>query len=149
MARIDEDDLHGGRTVIHYGGDGTQPPPRSDNRHRVNDAVLFYVVQVCGSFVNVSESAQRVLLRANRTSFVTFECEKHQLRPATQFKAVIEQYTRHKCPVYMADLYLTAKTLQTIEPWPFIYIAPKIARQAFQALYVEKDEGKYHALQGR
>lgn len=142
MAKIDQDDLHAGRTVLHYGGDGTQTPPRTDNRHRVNDAVLFYVVQLCGSFVNVSESAQRVLLRANRTSFVTFEREKHQLRPATKFKAVIEQFTRYKCPVYMAGLDLTAKTLQTIEPWPFIYIAPKIAWQAFQTLYVEKDAAK-------
>ncbi|OQW80562.1 MAG: hypothetical protein BVN32_01595 [Proteobacteria bacterium ST_bin14] len=149
MVKIDDHDLHGGRAVIHYGGDGTQTPPRSDNRQRVNDAVLFYVVQVCGSFVNVSESAQRVLFRVNRTSYVTFEREKHQLRPATQFKATIQQYTRHDCPVYMAGFDLTAKRLQTIEPWPFIYIVPTIAWQAFQALYVEKNEAKYRALLGR
>jgi hypothetical protein len=147
MAKVNDSSLSGGRQVQQLGSatDG-QEAPRTDNRYRVNDSVRFYVVQLCGTWVNVTETAQRVLKRKNRQSYVTFEGAEYQLRPATQFRDVLRTYTKHGADVHLLGMEVTNKNLDEVDPWPFIWIEPKVAKQVFQAYHIDKDMERFSAL---
>ena len=128
---MDDLDASAGRSVLFRGGE-KQVIPEKDNRYRVQDSVRFYVVQLGGTWVNVSEYGERVLHRANRQSYVTFERNKYQLRREADLKPLLAQYVESGAQVYVGGLTVTAKTLEEIEPWPFIYIAPKAARDIYK-----------------
>jgi hypothetical protein len=147
MAKVDDKSISGGRTVWQHGsaGDG-QEAPRTDNRYRVNDAVRFYVVQLCGTWVNVTETAQRVLKRKNRQSYVTFEGVEYQLKPATQFRDVLKTYTKHEATVHLLGMDVTNGNLKDVESWPFIWIVSKPARLIFQAYHIDKDMKRWEQL---
>ena len=147
MAKIDDSSISGGRQVRQLGSArDTQEDPRTDNRYRVNDSVRFYVVQLCGTWVNVTETAQRVLKRRNRQSYVTFEGSEYQLRPATQFRDVLKSYTKYGADVHLLGLEVTNKNLDAVVPWPFIWIVSKPAKMIFQAYHIDKDMERFSAL---
>jgi hypothetical protein len=132
-----DDDPQAGRTVWFRSSDG-QLKPEGDNRYRVNASAKFYVVQLVGHFVNLSEYGERVIHRANRQSYVTFEGKRHQLRRSGLLKDTLKQFVEAGIPVYIGGLTVDSKNLHKVEPWPFIYIAPKAAWAIFKAEYLDK-----------
>ena len=147
MANVDDNDIFGGRNVRGYGSASEgQEAPRADNRYRVNDSVRFYVVQLCGTWVNVTETAQRVLKRKNRQSYVTFEGAEYQLRPASQFLDVLKSYTKYGADVHLLGLEVTHNNVDAVVPWPFIWIVPKAAKLIFQAYHIDKDMERWEQL---
>jgi hypothetical protein len=141
---IDENDMMAGRTVWQNGSPEGEPiKPEGDNRHRVQDSLKFYVIQLVGTWVNVSEYGERVLQRQNRQSYVVFENARHQVRPENQFKAILKQFVDVDCPIHIGSLDVTKDNLGEIEPFPFIYIAPKISYAAFRAYYVDKNYAEF------
>ena len=146
---LDDSDMMGGQSIWSRGStEGKQLIPEGDNRYRQNFSEKFYVVQLVGTWVNVSEYAERVLHRKNRQSYVVFEGANHQLRPSRLLKPTLKQYTDVKCEIHNGGNDITNRNLDRLEPYPFIYIAPKIAREAFQAYFIDDNYEEWRRSQG-
>lgn len=87
---IQSDDVRGGRSFWQYTSD-TQLPPKGDNRERVTHSAKFYVIQLIGSWVNVSESAERTVRYRNRLRWVRFENREYELRKSELFNPFLRR----------------------------------------------------------
>ncbi len=85
------DDIFAGRSFWQRSSD-TQERPQGDSRYRVTHSVKFYVVQLMGSWVNVSESAERTVRYRNNARWVRFENKEYELRKAERFKPLLTRF---------------------------------------------------------
>lgn len=128
------DDVFADRLVRQFFSD-TQHMPTGDNRHRVNHSDKFYVVQLIGLWVNVVESAERVIKYRNRLRWVTFEDKEYELKNQTKFKPFIGRFIQFGCSAYVGGIEVhTEKNLRKLVEKPFIYIASAEALKIFNKL---------------
>lgn len=101
------DDIFCGRSFWQHSSD-TQELPQGDNRYRVTHSVKFYVVQLIGTWVHVSESAERsVKYRAN-ARWVRFENKEYELRKADRFKSILTRFLQGGCYAYIGSKQVNA-----------------------------------------
>lgn len=130
-ATVQSDDVFGGRSFGQSSSD-VQKKPEGDSRYRVNASAKFYVVQLIGSWVHISESAQRTIHYQNRLKYVRFENKQHQLRKATEFKGFVSRFINGGCYAYIGSKQVnTLGELGKVEAFPFIYIASSEALRKF------------------
>ena len=128
------DDVSGGRSFWQYTSE-TQQPPKGDNRQRVTHSAKFYVVQLIGTWVNVSESAERTIHYRNRLRWVRFENREYQLRKSEHFKPFLRRFIQGGCYAYVGgkDLFSEHET-ENLQSEQFIYIASSEALKIFNEL---------------
>jgi hypothetical protein len=138
----ESNDVFAGRAVRQRLSD-EQHMPTGDNRHRVNHSDKFYVVQLIGSWVNVVESAERVVKYRNRLRWVTFENKEYELRRQAQLKPFVGRFLQFGCYAYVGgrDVY-TEKELKKLVEKPFIYIASAEALRIFNDLMKKTKENR-------
>ena len=93
---IVSDDIFAGRSFSQTSSD-TQQLPEGDNRYRVTKSAKFYVLQLMGSWVHVSESAERSIRYRNGLKWVTFEKREYQLRKAVDLKRFVGRFIQGGC----------------------------------------------------
>jgi len=128
------EDIFAGRSFWQWSSD-EQQLPQGDNRHRVTHSTKFYVVQLIGYWVNVSESAERSVHYRNRLKWVRFENREYELRSADRFKAFLSRFIEGGCYAYIGGKEVhTLKELDRVEAYPFIYIASSESLRIFNEL---------------
>lgn len=133
-ATVVSDDIFGGRSIVQTTSE-KQQLPTGDNRYRITHSEKFYIVQLMGSWVHVSESAERTVRYRNHLKWVRFENKEYQLRKAVSFKQFVSQFIQGGCYAYVGSKEVhTIKTLGKLEPQPFIYIAASEALKKFNDL---------------
>ena len=90
-ATIVSDDVFAGRSFSQLSSD-VQQLPDGDNRYRVTKSAKFYIVQLMGSWVHVSESAERSIRYRNGLKWVTFEKREYQLRKSIKLKRLVGRF---------------------------------------------------------
>lgn len=137
-ATIDTEDQLAGRSFWQHSSD-TQEPPKGDNRYRVTHSAKFYVVQLIGTWVHVSESAERTVSYRNRLRWVRFENREYQLRGADKFKAFVGRFIQGGCYAYIGGKEVhTERELNKLQSEQFIYLASSEALKIFNDLRRKK-----------
>ena len=109
--------------------------PEGDNRLRVNYSEKFYVVQLIGSWLHISESAERVVTFKKRLRWVRFESREYELRKAETFKPFVGRFIGMGCYAYVGTKQVdTVKQLNRLVEQPYIDIASSEALKTFQKL---------------
>lgn len=115
--------------------------PTGDKRHLISNSDQFYVVQLMGSWVNVVESAERVIKYRNRHRWVTFERKEYELKKSVQFKPFVGRFIQFGCYAYIGGKEVhTEKELKRLVEQPFIYIASAEALRVFNSLMKKTQE---------
>jgi hypothetical protein len=128
------DDIFAGRSFWQYTSD-IQKLPEGDNRCRVTHSEKFYVVQLMGSWVHVSESAERSIEYRNRLKWVRFENKKYELRNANKFKSFVGRFVQGGCYAYVGGKEVhSEKAINRLIEQPFIYISSSEALRIFNDL---------------
>ena len=110
----------------------SQLHPEGDNRHRVERSAKFYVVQLIGTWINIVESAERVVRSRNNLRWVTFEANEYELRKADAFKPFVARFIQGGCYAYVGGKHIQReKDLAPLISFPFIYISSTAALQLF------------------
>lgn len=131
---IVSDDVRGGRSFWQYTSD-TQQPPKGDNRERVTHSAKFYVVQLIGTWVNVSESAERTVHYRNRLRWVRFENREYELRKSELFKPFLRKFLQGGCYAYVGGKDISSeREVEALRSEQFIYIASSEALKIFNEL---------------
>jgi len=137
-ATMNSDDIFAGRSFWQYSSD-TQELPEGDNRYRVTHSEKFYIVQLMGSWVHISESAERTVRYRNRLKWVTFEKKEYELRKAERFKPFVARFIQGGCYAHVGGKTVyTEKELNRLAAHPFIYIASSEALKIFNDLRQQK-----------
>lgn len=117
----------------------TQQEPQGDNRQRVEYSTKFYVVQLIGTWVNVVESAERVIRSRNGLRWVTFETKEYELRRANDFKPFLSRFLQLGCYAYIGGKHIEReKELRSIIEHRFIYISSTEALKIFNRMRQSK-----------
>lgn len=133
-ATVISEDIFAGRTFVQPSSD-IQELPKGDNRYRVSHSVKFYIVQLMGTWLHVSESAQRSVKYNNRLKWVRFENRDYELRSKNDFKAFIGRFIQGGCYAYIGSKAVyTQKELNKIEHQDFIYLSSSSALLIFNKL---------------
>ncbi|GAA4003992.1 hypothetical protein [Sphingomonas humi] len=128
------DDVRGGRSFWQYTSD-TQQLPKGDKRERVTHSAKFYVVQLIGSWVNVSESAERTVHYRNRSRWVRFENREYELRKSETLKPLLLKFIRGGCYAYVGGKEVSSeREIEALRSEQFIYLASSEALKIFQSL---------------
>lgn len=110
----------------------TQRLPEGDNRYRVHHSAKFYVVQLIGAWLNVSEFAERKVTYRNRLRWVCFEKRDFELRKADRFKPFLTHFIQGGCYAYVGGKQVsTVRELNKMQEAEFIYIASAEALRVF------------------
>jgi hypothetical protein len=133
-ATVISDDIFAGRSV-RQASSNTQKIPEGDGRYRTTYSAKFYVVQLMGVWVNVSESAERTVHYRNRAKWVRFENKHYELKREENFKSFVGHFIQGGCYAYVGgkEVY-TVKELNNIEEWPFIYISSSESLRIFNEM---------------
>jgi hypothetical protein len=131
---IVSEDVRGGRSFWQYTSD-VQRPPKGDSRERVTHSAKFYVVQLIGTWVNVSESAERTVHYRNRSRWVRFENREYELRKSELLKPFLRRFIQGGCYAYVGgkDIH-TEREVEALRSEQFIYIASSEALRIFKDL---------------
>ncbi|PNU05426.1 hypothetical protein [Novosphingobium guangzhouense] len=86
---IDQDDPLAGRWIKSATTE-QQGKPVGDNRFRVNVSKKFYIAQLTGAFLNIYETAERVVHKKAGLSFVIFEGNRYQLRAPEDLGRILD-----------------------------------------------------------
>lgn len=133
-ATVATDDQFAGRSVRQMWSE-QQRAPLGDKRYRVELSTRFYVVQLIGTWVNVVESAERVVKSRNNLRWVTFETKEYELRKADAFKPFLARFLQGGCYAYVGGKQIdTEKEIRSIDPHPFIYISSTAALKIFNEM---------------
>lgn len=133
-ATIVSDDIFAGRSFSQTSSD-TQQLPRGDNRYRVTKSAKFYVLQLMGSWVHVSESAERSIRYRNGLKWVTFEKREYQLRKAADLKRFVGRFIQGGCYAHVGGKTVySIKELNRLVDQEFIYISSSAALKVFNEL---------------
>lgn len=128
---VASDDQFAGRTVKQGWADDQQRP-QGDNRYRVEHSAKFYVVQLIGTWVNVVESAERVVRSRNNLRWVTFEAKEYELKKADAFKPFIARFLQGGCYAYIGGKHVAhEREMKGIEAHRFIYISSTAAMRVY------------------
>lgn len=131
---ISSDDQFADRTVRQSLSE-TQQEPKSDNRHRVEHSAKFYVVQLIGTWVNISESAERSVRSRNGLRWITFETKEYELKKADAFKPFISRFLQLGCYAYVGGKQVdNERDMRSITPHRFIYISSTAALDVFNQM---------------
>jgi hypothetical protein len=137
------DDVFAGRSFWQVSSD-VQEMPKGDQRYRVTHSAKFYVVHLMGTWLAVSESAERTVQYRNRLRWVRFENRDYQLRKAASFKAFMGRFIQGGCYAYVGGKHVdTEKELNLLIPQDFIYIAPSESMRIFNELRKRKMEERW------
>ena len=136
------DDVFAGRSFWQSSSE-SQEPPQGDNRYRVNRSAKFYVVQLIGTWVHISESAERTVRSRNGLRWVTFESKEYQLKRAEQFKPFIARFVQGGCYARVGGKEVeTEKEVNKLAAHPFIYIASSEALRIFNEMWQKRKGSK-------
>lgn len=134
------DDVFAGRSFWQSSSD-TQISPKGDQRYRVTYSEKFYVVQLIGTWLHVSESAERTVRYRNRLRWVRFENKEYELRNSNRFKQFLSRFIQGGCYAYVGGKEIhTEKELGKVESYPFIYIASSESLRIFNELRANKSQ---------
>lgn len=88
-----------------------------------------------GSWVHVSESAERSVQYRNRLKWVRFENREYELKNAERFKPLVGRLIQGGCYAYVGSKTVyTVRELNKLIEQPFIYISSSEALKIFNDL---------------
>jgi hypothetical protein len=110
-----------------------------DNRYRVAHSAKFYIVQLMGTWVHVSESAQRTVQYRNQLKWVRFENREYQLKSEKEFKPFVGRFIQWGCYAHVGGKTVyTEREFKKLIEQPFIYISSSEALKIFDQLRRDK-----------
>lgn len=140
---LESEDIYADRSVWHMES-GSQELPKGDNRHRKSFSVKFYLVQLIGEWVHVSESAERTVRSRSGLRWVTFENREYELKKAENFKEFVGRFIKGGCYARIGGKKVrNIKELNFIESQPFIYIASSESLRVFKEMQVRNKDFPY------
>lgn len=141
-ATVVSDDVFAGRSFSQLSSD-VQQLPEGDNRCRVTKSAKFYIVQLMGSWVHVSESAERSIRYRNGLKWVTFEKREYQLRKSIELKRLVGRFIQGGCYAHVGGKTVySVKELNQLVDQEFIYLSSSAALKIFNELQAKTLRGR-------